>query len=161
MLPRVLVVAPSAIVRKTVAERLETKAEVDACDGLTQARTRLASKPYELFITDLRLGPDNGLQLVFLADALALRTRGIVFDGAFDPYLASLVQAAGAFFEHGYRIAAAAPTYVGVTLPPQDRRDSRRVDRRVMSRGGRRAADVLLPGNRGPIGRGGATEQSI
>jgi hypothetical protein len=50
-------------------------------------------------------------------------------------------QEMGAFVETWPRVPAALPAYVGAQLPPRDRRDLLRVDRRTLPRGGRRAAD--------------------
>lgn len=141
---RVLLVTPTIALRAAIAESLAPHATVDACAGFDAARARLLAGRYDLLVTALRLREYNGLQLVYLANTFQLPTRTIVFDGDFDVHLAAQAQAAGAFFEHAERVAVAAPQYLGATLPARDRRDPVRFDRRVMPRGGRRAADVAI-----------------
>lgn len=142
----VLLVGGKPALRTAIFERLTRHAAVDMHADFLEARARLVgSQPYTLLITSLRLGPYNGLHLVYLAQALQLPLRAIVYDEQWDPYNAAEVQSAGAFFEPEHRIVAAAPGYVGVTLPPIDRRNPTVFDRRLVWRGGRRAADVAGP----------------
>jgi DNA-binding response OmpR family regulator len=141
---RVLVVTPDADLRRMLAARLSRAATVDAVSGFDAARGPLLATPYDLLLTDLRLAEYNGLHLVHLAATMGLPTRAIVFSAGFDPYLASETRAAGAFYEHTNRIVAAAPGYLHAVLPEHDRRDPRRVDRRIAARGGRRAADLAM-----------------
>jgi len=142
---RVLVVTPDPDVRRMLAVRLARAATVvDAVSGFDEARGPLLATPYHLLLTDLRLGEYNGLHLVHLAAVMDLPTRAVVFAAGFDPYLASEVRAAGAFYEHAHRIVAAAPGYLHAMLPTRDRRDPARVDRRTSPRGGRRSADFAM-----------------
>src|SRR5689334_6277009 len=129
---RVLVVTPDGDLRRMLAGRLSRAATlVDVVPGFDAARGPLLATPYDLLLTDLRLGEYNGLHLVHLAAVSDLPTRAVVFATGFDPYLASEVKAAGAFYEHAHRIVAAAPGYLHAVLPGRDRRDAARVDRRT------------------------------
>jgi CheY-like chemotaxis protein len=139
---RVLLVTPHPEVQAHAREHLGGQADVDVCIDFATARTRLVEEPYDLLVTALRLGEFNGLHLVHVARALRLPTAAVVFDTNFDQYLASMVQSAGAFYEHSHRVAAAAPTYLTAALPPRDRRDARVFERRSPPRGGRRRADL-------------------
>lgn len=142
---RVLVVTPNPDLRRDLVEPLRAVATVDACADFADARARLLDAPVALVLTDLRLNGYNGLQLVHLINTAQLPTRFVVFSSRHDPWLAGEAIAAGAFYEYGHRIVAAARSYVGAALPANDRRDPARVDRSANARpgGGRRAADVV------------------
>jgi CheY-like chemotaxis protein len=142
---RVLVVTPNADLRRELAEQLSAVARVESCADFATARARLVDASFALVVTDIRLNGYNGLHLVHLVNNALLPTRCIVFSSCFDACLAAEVIAAGAFYEHGHRVAAAAPSYVGAALPERERRNPARVDQGANPRGGRRASDVPAP----------------
>jgi hypothetical protein len=109
------------------------------CTSFRLAERRLRAIVPELLVANVRLGAYNGIQLVHLAEP---PTRSIVYMAdPIDPFLLGEAQSLGAFIETLPRLPSALPSYVGATLPPHDRRDIRRIDRRSLPRGGRRAAD--------------------
>ena len=120
---------------------LAFRAQVDPCADFVRARARLIARPPNLLVTDSRLGAYNGLHLAYLAVALALPTRVVVYGQADDLALARETQIAGAFYVPRQQIVAALPAYLDAELPPQDRRDAAHPDRRQPFRGGRRATD--------------------
>jgi DNA-binding NtrC family response regulator len=120
---------------------LAFRVQVDSCADFVRARARLIARPPNLLVTHSRLGEYNGLQLAHLATALTLPTRVVVYGQADDLALARETQIAGAFYVPSQQIVAALPAYLDAELPPQDRRDAARPDRRHQVRGGRRATD--------------------
>ncbi len=127
-------------------ERWSHLAEIDVCTEFSAARTRLFEQPPpELLVTNLRLGPFNGLHLVFLAQSANLPTTCLTYGAQTNPTdlaLAREAQLAGAFYEASYRLPYALPAYLQSELPERDRRDPAREDRRSTFRGGRRATDI-------------------
>ena len=127
-------------------ERWNHLAEIEVCAEFPVARTRLFDvPPPELLVTNLRLGPFNGLHLVFLAQSASLPTTCLTYgthNNPTDLALAREAQLAGAFYEASYRLPYALPSYLQSTLPERDRRDPGREDRRGTFRGGRRATDL-------------------
>jgi len=127
-------------------ERWNHLAEIDVCTEFSVARVRLfETPPPDLLVTNLRLGPFNGLHLVFLAQSANLPTKCLTYgahDNATNMALAREAQLAGAFYEASYRIPYALPSYLQTDLPDRDRRDPAREDRRHTFRGGRRATDL-------------------
>ena len=65
---------------------------MQACADFEAARRTLAGTPCDLLITQLRLGPFNGLHLVYLARARLIRS--VVYDETMDPFLAREAQSA-------------------------------------------------------------------
>ena len=120
---------------------LAFRAQVDSCEDFVRARARLIARPPNLLVTHSHLGAYNGLHLAYLAVTLALPTRVVVYGEADDLALARETQIAGAFHVGRQQIVAALPAYLDAELPPQDRRDAARPDRRQQLRGGRRATD--------------------
>jgi DNA-binding NtrC family response regulator len=120
---------------------LAFRVQVDACADFAGARARLLARPPDLLVTNNRLGAYNGLHLAYLAAAVALPTRVVVYGDADRVALARDTQLAGAFYVPGELIAMALPAYLDAELPPQDRRDAEHADRRKEFRGGRRATD--------------------
>jgi hypothetical protein len=121
---------------------LAFRAQVDPCADFVRARARLIARPPNLLVTHSRLGAYNGLHLAHLGVALALPTRVVVYGQADDLVLARETQIASAFFVPRQQIVAALPAYLDADLPPQDRRNAARPDRRQQQfRGGRRATD--------------------
>jgi hypothetical protein len=116
-------------------------ARIERSEDFVGARAQLLAHPPDLLVTNGQLGEHNGLHLAYLAAALKLPTRVVVYGDAEDRFLARETQIAGAFYVPRHHLAAALPAYVGAALPPQDRRDVARPDRRQLFRGGRRATD--------------------
>jgi hypothetical protein len=114
---------------------------VDGGAHFTAARTLLLQAAPEFLVTNIRLGASNGLHLVHLAPA---STRSIVYMTPEDPYLLREAQRMGAFVDAPERLPFSLRGYIGAVLPPRDRRDAQRVDRRNIPRGGRRAPDQHL-----------------
>ncbi len=127
---------------ETLERVLAFRARVERSEDFLGARARLVAHAPDLLVTRLRLGEYNGLHLAHLAAALELPTRVVVYDEADDLSLARETQIAGAFYVPRHHVAAALSAYIGAKLPPEDRRDVARPDRRQLSRGGRRATDV-------------------
>jgi hypothetical protein len=127
-------------------ERWSHVAEIELCTEFSVARTRLFEvPPPELLVTNLRLGPFNGLHLVFLAQSANLPTTCLTYGAHTNPTdlaLAREAQLAGAFYEASYRLPYALPAYLQSELPERDRRDPGREDRRSTFRGGRRSTDL-------------------
>lgn len=69
---------------------------VSACGTFEKAKQALRSHPFDVLITDVRLGAFNGLQLAVLARDLYPEIQLIVFSGFDDPVLK----------EEAYRIGA-------------------------------------------------------
>jgi DNA-binding NtrC family response regulator len=143
---RVLVVDSDRKWLEALKERWNHLAEIDVCSEFSPARTRLFERPIpDLLVTNLRLGPFNGLHLVFLAQSASLPTRCLTYgahNNATNMALAREAQIAGAFYEASYRLPYALPSYLLGDLPDRDRRDPAREDRRATFRGGRRASDL-------------------
>src|SRR5262245_63749311 len=119
MAARVLVVEPNVGRRMALQRALSPIAEVAACADFVTARQHVRKASPDLLITNLRLETYNGLHLV--AHAVP-PTRAVVYMDPPDPGLLRVAQAAGAFVEAPQRLVAAAVSYVGAGLPPQDRR---------------------------------------
>jgi len=135
----ILIVDPDPKGLRAVQAALQLVAGVEACTDFRDARTRLLTQPPDLLITNLRLQAYNGLHLVHLA--AGTRTRCIVYSTQDDLILGREVQAAGAFFEHRFRLPLVLQSYVNAALPRHDRRDLTILDRRAAFRGGRRCRD--------------------
>lgn len=145
MLRRVLVVDGDQAFLRLMQSAIAHLADVDTCTDFETARKQLFDRPPELLVTNVRLGPYNGLHLVLLAAAAHLSTRCVTYGSTVNPTdmaLAREAQTLGAFFEPFYRVRYALPSYVPASLPSRDRRDPTRVGRRLIFRGGRRATDL-------------------
>lgn len=141
MRPVALIVEPSAAMSAVVQRALAPSVEVIVATGFQQARDFLRERPFQWLITNLRLAAFNGLHLVLVAPE---GIRSVVYSTAgLDSVLAMEAQRHGAFYESGARLPSALPAYINATLPPLDRRNVAMFDRRAVSRGGRRAADLL------------------
>jgi DNA-binding NtrC family response regulator len=143
---RVLLVDSDRKWLDAVRERWSYLAQIDVCTDFAEARTRLFEAPVpELLVTNLRLGPFNGLHLVFLAQSANLPTRCLTYgahNNITNMALAREAQSAGAFYEASYKLPHALSSYLQSELPDRDRRDPTRDDRRGTFRGGRRATDL-------------------
>ena len=138
MAARVLVVEPNVGRRLALQRALSPVAEVAACGDFVTARQHVREATPDLLITNLRLETYNGLHLVAHAGP---PTRAVVYMDPQDPGLLRVAQAAGAFVESPNRLVAAAVSYVGVGLPPQDRRAVNLSDSRYSLPRSRRASD--------------------
>jgi DNA-binding NarL/FixJ family response regulator len=129
---------PQALFAAQVA--VKSVANVEACSDFRVARARLASRPPDFLVTNLRLERFNGLHLVHAAAGTA--TRCIVYATQHDEMLAREVVAAGAFYERADRLPRVLASYLRGTLPGRDRRSLLTLDRRSLPRGGRRCSDT-------------------
>ena len=142
MPPRqVLLVEPDAALRAAIAAAIGSKAIVDAQELFETARQRLLAATSQLVVTNLRLHEYNGLHLAYLANVANISTRVVVYGDERDVGVALDVKRACAFFELRSRIVVSVCSYLTSALPPVDRRDPSRFDRRSMPRGGRRLWD--------------------
>jgi len=140
MSQRILLVEPNTATRDTLASIVAgVAADVQAYADFPSARRAVDTSPYDLLVTQVRLGAYNGLQLVYLAQPH--RMRCVVYAAVTDPVLAREAQFAGAFYERLDHLPLVLVNYVMHALPPVDRRDPARADRRGVPRGGRRVAD--------------------
>jgi DNA-binding NarL/FixJ family response regulator len=119
---------------------LSNVADVAACSDFVTARQHVRRASPDLLITNLRLDTYNGLHLVAHAGP---PTRAVVYMDPPDPGLLRVAQAAGAFVETAQRLVAAAVSYIGAGLPPQDRRAVNLVDERYSLPLNRRASDRI------------------
>ncbi len=138
---KVLLVEPQAALRNRIATAVRAIATVDESPDFESARRRLAASPCDLVITNLRLREFNGLHLAHVVNLARLPTRVILYSGESDFGLAPEIRRTCAFFESIARVPITVRGYVTVELPPMDRRDPRRFDRRREPRGGRRLWD--------------------
>lgn len=121
---------------------------VEAVGDFASAYARLAIRPPDLMVTNLRLHGDvTGLQLAYVAASGRLPMRTVVYGDDPEPWVVREVQRLGAFYETQSRLEVALQAYVNANLPVLDRRNPGTSDRRAAYRGGRRASDV--PGYRG------------
>ena len=141
---RVLIVDPSTSTLLALAEALQPYATVYRSREFAEARRRLLALSPDLIVANVRLAEHNGLHLVYIAGAYAMRTRSVIYADDGDLGLAADAKEAGAFFERRERVRFALASYIHAALPPVDRRDVQQADRRRRSRGGRRAPDVAL-----------------
>jgi hypothetical protein len=140
MLPRVLLVEPSTLVANDLLSAGRAFATMDRYETFEAARAAL-DKPFNFLITNLRLSDFNGLHLVHLVSGSLRPPRSIVYTEVRDAALAREVQRAGAFYETAECLAVAMGAYLRGSLPPSDRRNPARPDRRGAFRGGRRCWD--------------------
>lgn len=68
------------------------------CHTFEKARVALSTETADLLVTDVRLGPFNGLQLVVLAKAEKPEMPAMVLTGYDDPVLRGEASASGASF---------------------------------------------------------------
>jgi ActR/RegA family two-component response regulator len=137
---RVLLVEPDPTFRVQVYSAIFGRARVDSHGEFAAARGALLAMPYDWVITNIRLEAFNGLHLVHTARAAGLPTRFLVYGERADLPLALEAQQAGAFYAPRASVHRVAAWYVrSSSLPPHDRRDALRPDRRGTFRRGRRA----------------------
>ena len=136
-----LLVDPDVTAAAAVVESLPSSVDLDVRADFPAARARLHAQPPRLLVTALRLREYNGLHLVYLAARAGLPTRSVVYTEEPDRAAAIESRTAGAFYEVRPQLAMSLSSYVMASLPPADRRDGIRFDRRQLARGGRRAYD--------------------
>ena len=141
--PAVLLVEPNPRIADIVAGVLRPLAHVYHHLEFESARRRLGEQRFDFVVTNLRLGAFNGLHLAYAVNAVT-PTRCIVYTESREPALAQDVRRAGAFYEVADRLPVTIPAYLTGNLPPADRRDPARPDRRAPFRGGRRIWDRRL-----------------
>lgn len=123
MVPRVLIVEPKVSRGLQLARTIDGIAEVDAVTDFASARAVLLTHPPDYLVVNLRLGPYNGLHLVYTAAASDLQVRSIVYTDQPEPGLGTEIQSAGAFYETLEHLFSVLPTYLASALPARDRRD--------------------------------------
>jgi hypothetical protein len=128
--------------RTLLEETVHWRAEVETVADFPTARTRLFAAPPDLVVTNLRLGAFNGLHLAYLLASVDWPSRAVVYSEYLDVSLVREARRAGAFWERQRRLPYALPAYLDAGLPPRDRRDALRPDRRSAFRGGQRASDI-------------------
>jgi hypothetical protein len=112
------------------------------CQDFPSARRRLLLQPFAFVITNIRLEAYNGLQLVYIAHDTNPRCSALAYTDAPDVWLAREAQRARAFYERRDHLLVTLPGFLTARLPPADRRDPARPDRRSSARtAGRRAWD--------------------
>jgi DNA-binding NarL/FixJ family response regulator len=139
---RILLVEAHDEVRSRLEAAAAPLAYVESHRCFETARARLLRAPFDLLVTNVRLGAYNGLHLVYLSSSGQGSPRCIVYSDERDSGLAREVQRAGAFYEVGSQLPVTLAAYVRGTLPDRDRRDPVLPDRRSPSRGGRRCWDL-------------------
>src|SRR5262245_66286731 len=107
-------------------ERWSHLAAIEVCTEFSAARARLFDvPPPDLLVTNLRLGPFNGLHLVFLAQSANLPTVCLTYGAQTnqtDVALAREAQLAGAFYEASLKLQQALQAYIVGELLDSDRR---------------------------------------
>jgi DNA-binding NtrC family response regulator len=117
-------------------------AAVKVCRDFESARRELSVRQFAFLVTNIRLEAYNGLQLVYMAREAAAGCRAIAYTETWDVWLALEAQRAGAFYDIRDCLPVTLPRFLTAALPPADRREPSRPDRRLRSRvGGRRAGD--------------------
>jgi DNA-binding NtrC family response regulator len=139
---QLLIVEPDLAFRTFLQKMVDGRAAVETAADFPTARARLFAAPFDLVVTNLRLGAFNGLHLAYLLASTGRLPRVVVYSDRFDPLLAREGQRAGTFCELQQRMPYALPSYLGANLPPLDRRAPLASDRRSSYRGGRRASDI-------------------
>jgi len=147
----VLIVEPNDAVRHTLHDAVGALADVEPHREFGTARARCLAGSFDFLITNMRLGAYNGLHLAYLCMAGFGTPRVIVYTDARDPSLAREVQRAGAFYEVSACLPITLAGYLTGRLPPRDRREPARPDRRRQTRGGRRCWDRHLVDENGLI----------
>ena len=154
---RILLVEPDDTRRSVLERAVFSVARTESHGVFETARARLFHAPFDFLVTNVRLGPYNGLHLVYLSSPAEGAPRAIVYSDDRDAGLAREVQRAGAFYEVGSCLPVTLAAYVKGTLPDHDRRDPVLPDRRRLVRGGRRCWDSHLHSSRKSEGGSGAS----
>jgi DNA-binding NtrC family response regulator len=128
--------------RKLVFLAQNAGALAEAVSTGEEARRALVATSPSLFFAAVRLGGLRGVDLVHLARMANAKMHAILYGGGGDLLLAKEAQRAGALFEPVNFLPHSLARYLTSELPPRDRRDVARIDRRHTFRGGRRATDL-------------------
>jgi DNA-binding NtrC family response regulator len=107
----VLLVDPERAALATFEEILGESGSVVCTDFITARRRLLEDPPPGVIVTNLRLEAYNGLHLVYLAAALGLRSRCIVYSDHEDAPLLQDARSAGAAYESKQRIRGILASY--------------------------------------------------
>lgn len=140
MTHHVLLVDPRRAVLSQLERALRDVAELTPTEDFLVARKEILENPPDLLVTNLRLGPYNGIHLAMLARRS--HARCIVYTKQHDVVLARQVQAAGAFYVRLEQLPFVLPAFLHLRVPLSDRRDPTVLDRRKTFRSGRRSTDV-------------------
>jgi hypothetical protein len=142
---RILLVEPDDDRRRILESAVASLAHVESHQRFETARRRLQLRPpFDLLVTNARLGAYNGLHLVHLGGSNLEGPRAVVYSDECDGWLGREVRRAGAFFELGTRLRVSLGGYLMGALPSHDRRDPAAPDRRTRLGGGRRRWDLGL-----------------
>jgi DNA-binding NarL/FixJ family response regulator len=144
MQKRVLLVEPESSIRTGLHESIRAMADVYEKARFECARRLLASTPFDFVVSNIRLGPYNGLHLVHLSFSAGVRPRCIVYTAERDESLAREVRRAGAFYDTADCVPITLAAHLRGSVPTADRRNASAPDRRTTPRGGRRCLDVPL-----------------
>ncbi|MGQ0732816.1 MAG: response regulator [Acidobacteriota bacterium] len=97
--PSALLVDPTLVDAMIVVRVLETQGfHVTLAETFNQARQRMSVRPPDVFVTEIRLGEYNGLQLVLRAKSLRPEVAALVVTSTMDPVLQTDAEAMGATF---------------------------------------------------------------
>jgi hypothetical protein len=142
-----LLVEPHPVLRSGIRASVRAIARLDDCADFSTARTRLFTAPCDWLVSNVRLGPFNGLHLVHLVATSRLPIRSVVYGEAQDASLGREAQRAGAFFLYRDHLLKGLPALLTGSLPKRDRRNPELTDRRTTFRGGRRCVDSVPTGS--------------
>ena len=137
----VLIVEPDVRVGRALRTACTTAADVILCHDFDSGRSALEHATPQVLVTNLRLEQYNGLHLVLLSSTAGYSARSVVHTDRPDFLLIAEALAMGAFFERTDRLLFSIVAYIWGPLPPADRRNPQRIDRRAVFRGGRRVTD--------------------
>ena len=155
---RILLVEGNDAARGVLESAAAALGQVESHRGFETARSRIYLAPFDLLVTNIRLGAYNGLHLVYLSASGGRIPHSVVYSDVREAGLAREVQRAGAFYEVGGSLPVTLAGYVMGPLPDHDRRDPLTPDRRRRFRGGRRGWDLHYDEN---SGRGGTPQGQL
>lgn len=139
----VLLVDPQAQLEwiRGLQDTISDLAQLSVADNFLAAQKLVqAAPPPDVVVTNVRLGPYNGIHLVLLAAPKGVRC--VVYAEDHDVVLARQAQEAGAFYVRLANLREAIRDLLIRPLPERDRRDPSIGDRRHVRRGGRRSNDL-------------------
>ena len=85
---RILLVDDAPRLRAVLRRMLRSRGHlVTTCSSYQEARRRLLAQPFDVLLTEIRLGAYNGLQLAILGKDLCPDLQIVVFSGYDDPVL--------------------------------------------------------------------------
>jgi hypothetical protein len=150
MTPTVMIVEPDHLIASrlaSIAQKLGANVVTRA--SFEEARRDIALRVPALLISHVKLGQMRGTHLAHAATLASNRLHAVVYGSPSDLALERDARRPRIFFERERFLPYALGQYLTATLPPEDRRDVRTIDRRTTFRGGRRATDITAL--RGPI----------